>query len=404
MRIPTIAFSPQVFQRYLVWGASTSGVEQTFAHRTRLLLHRQGMAETNDMAVLKCAMERRPSEEAEVIGLAQEIWVEFYCDAKNRATKERIDKGISRRQRGASEGSAKCTETEFLRRRRKATAMEINKKDKEVPEFTLETGAGQKKEIRKQEAKALKRKAECYESGHLLDDEIDEEVKMAHKERKKRRKVNLRDRTNKEQRVVAVTGKRIDLWEDCAEMLVYVSEDCRNDDALDRLIRAATAGVATDRMRAQIFVCSSLSNMGTRLKWAASIVGGWVVDKAFFEQKGKKVPIMKLFPARTVHKEFWFSDGAQRKHSEIFAMTRAAGKKWKILEGGKEHYKTRFEQAQRSHRGPNIIAVLSNRDSKAIATHSEREEYSQREVEREREIESWRWCLDAVALLLVGIV
>ena len=61
----TLGALATVWQRYLAFGTSTSGIEQSFSKMRRLTAQRGDMSETRDFVILKVATDRVAADEDE---------------------------------------------------------------------------------------------------------------------------------------------------------------------------------------------------------------------------------------------------------------------------------------------------------------------------------------------------
>jgi hypothetical protein len=120
-----------------------------------------------------------------------------------------------------------------------------------------------------------------------------------------------------------------------------------------------------DRLSATVFVVQDVAQAGQRTNWAATLVGGSIVTARFFE--GEDAPVITKVKAIGIHKELYISQAVRANHPAIAEVitkaTRLAGSKWKMIET-EAAFVARYVQANKSHRGPNVIAILSRVDSK----------------------------------------
>eukprot|EP00969_Alexandrium_andersonii_P039569 1733387-Alexandrium_andersonii.AAC.1 len=123
--------------------------------------------------------------------------------------------------------------------------------------------------------------------------------------------------------------------------------------------------ITTERMGAMVFVVSGLDNPGTRVAWAVALVGGALVQPSYF--LGNSTACLHYKRGCNTHRELWLSTQTREKHSEVCALLQATaamkGSKIKLI-GTKAAWLDRYNIAVKSHRGPNIIAVLGKHESK----------------------------------------
>jgi len=168
---PMTALSP-VLERYCAWTLSTSGVEQSFSKADRSKVANTPASDATEERLLKLLVNKiAPEEVARVCGRAQELYL-LACPGETRERADaRLDKGASK-----SDKLQKSSEASWLRARRQAVGAALNLASATAAQQPTTEDAlpeGLQKEVRFQQKKALKRKAECLRDGLLLQREID---------------------------------------------------------------------------------------------------------------------------------------------------------------------------------------------------------------------------------------
>ena len=166
-----------VLIKHATYGASTSGVEQTFSRFKRTFgEHRLGGNELTELDVMKLVFDRNPAEEQDVIRLAREHWVQEFGMARRTPAEERIDAGRPRKMK--IDGT---TEVSMIKRRRSDVSKLVDGYDTdELAEVSIEDLDGwtarHEKEMQFQLKKNLKRKVQAYEEGVLTNGELDADI------------------------------------------------------------------------------------------------------------------------------------------------------------------------------------------------------------------------------------
>ena len=127
---------------------------------------------------------------------------------------------------------------------------------------------------------------------------------------------------------------------------------------------SADLQVVGSRLDATAFMVIDVAEPSSRTRWACVLAGGYLVSEACLRTAGVG-PCLKFHDPTLVHKELWVSPAVREKHDEVWAaIQRAAerpGSKWKLLNTRAE-WVARYNSAVKSHRGPNIIAILSKKE------------------------------------------
>lgn len=343
-------------------------------------MSREDMAASRECYILKVATDRRVDEEGEIVSRARELWVKHYGHAKKGPNlKVMRNKGIAQPRRLSTLADGSVTESQFLNERRVALSKAVQAADDVSHDDELARAAWTESHREVEQKQLLiqrKRKVEESALGNLLPEECDSELENDVDHDKKRRKVNDSKMLHKAAKKEAAVGKRVDLRAVCEGKKVFIETELRNDGQLMAAVRRSF-DVVDNRLDAFVFVTPDVANPGTRTKWACIVMGGFLVSAGYFKSSG---PFIKYDDATKVHKEIWMSPAAREKHDEIWTILCAAvavkGSKWKLIDSmGK--WIERYNAAFKSHRGPNIIAILSKKETKdarppvCMYTHSD---------------------------------
>ena len=358
-----------VLERFTAFSASTGGVERTFSSRARLLLCKQFMSDHRDVVTLKVALERRPDEEQKVVELAREVWSSIYGMVRASSKRQKMTAGVPKRKfmQTKKKNKADNTETEFIRCRRKAVsdaicngADTVHNPRKAQRRHWSDTHS---KVLDAQLTKATKRKVHGFEMGQMLASEVTDDIESSVKAEQKKRQTNMDARDRKRKKAVTTILSPTDFIDQCKNKNVF-AEATVLDRGLERVIESRGLHLKTNRLQAEIFVVGGVDKAGLRTKWAAAIVGGWLVSADVLNKR--KGAFVKYGRACAVHKEIWFSEKSQTKHSEVHQLVKSAveleGSKWLTI-ASRAAFIERYTKALKSHRGPNIIAVVSSNDA-----------------------------------------
>ena len=315
--------------RFSVYGGSTSGVEQNFAAKLRVLSHREDMTGQRDTCLMKVALERRPEEESHVIGVAQEIWAEHFGHARESPKEARLDKDRKVLDVDGPSGSTEkskhnSSEAAFLRARRGAVKEGVAKRGLAMSMQDIDTAEvpgwmpSHEKERQFQVQKRRKLMVGAFKDGHLVDEEITAEVeedaaradKRADelaKERSAKDRLDTEKLSSKKYRVADMQGKKI-----------FVDGKCPQQDACKAAAGAHLLQCVQDRLQADIFVVPQIADPPQRTEWACAIVGGLLTVPAFI--KGEEAPAIKYAQACRLKRDIDFAEHFQADHPSIHAL------------------------------------------------------------------------------------
>ena len=166
----------QTLVMYATWSVSSSGVEQLFSKVKKSPIELSSASVDTDRrtAVVMGSIKGTATEERDLIATAQKYYCDLLRSGKSRAQgpEKRLDKGAARATTKVVLKKGKKSEAAWHRRRRAAVAKSAELATpprKMVVEADLPESA--KKELDKQKAGALKRKAQAYLDGYLAKEE-----------------------------------------------------------------------------------------------------------------------------------------------------------------------------------------------------------------------------------------
>ena len=199
----------QALVHYLVFGGSTSGVEQGFSKAAWAVHSRrhQAKASTEDLAV-KVTLDNRCYDERALLPLARKCWSVCY-GAPRVHDVHRIDKGVTKLLQD-EDGAHGKSEAAFIRKRRKAAASaganqsldsEVNTQELDI--VWTEKHDAEKLFLRK---KMKCRRVQAFAEKSLLDDEITPELLADREACAQKLEKNEADRVTKKLRTQAKMG------------------------------------------------------------------------------------------------------------------------------------------------------------------------------------------------------
>ena len=320
--------------------------------------------------IAKIVLDRRPEEENEVIGLAQEAWRANYGEPRRSFPSQRVNKG-KKRQHLATEG----TEVAFVRKRRlqvadaAATAASSGQC---IDSAAIQRAAAPAWTDKHQSENAFnadklnKKRLNAYLQGQLTHDEIDEELVRkanAHKAAcEKKNKEYLRDHGRRERRSA---GGRHLTDDQLRGKAVYIEKSLRDDQGLLRSIRSRGMHIVDGRMNSTIFVVSDPGSPGERILWRLVLAGGYAaVPGVFTEGRGMAVAYS---PAVESKRSVWISPGFRERHEASSAIIGDTVKttprsRWTIITGPGASFTDAATKAARAGNRMGVLALLHTRE------------------------------------------
>ena len=346
-----------VCARYAAWRKATAFNEHTFAFSKELLIHKRHAHETTEFVLIKIVRDRKPSEDNEIIGLAQEYWAQSYGDVRNSPAEPRADVGRKRK-------STQDSEAAFLRKRRKEVLeLELNDDDEEVAEKWT---AGHVKEVEFQDNKILTKKVEAYMDGLLLPEEEDAELREAVAAKQKNMKANAADRDRAERTVREVVG--IKSGRDFKDEGIWIAESVDGVELRARITELG-AHVEHDRLKATVFIVENPSDPGMRVAWVSAMTGSLVTTaNRIIKNEG---PMIQYQAAINTPRSIYVSTTFANHHPEIWKVLEASPRmptsKWKVMNDLLTFLQV-FAKADKSHRGANALALITSHENKEDST------------------------------------
>ena len=294
--------------RAFTWSVSTSGLEQRFSKTAYYISTGQcHMSERTENALflLIAADLDEQLEIDDLIAGAQRIWLDVYKIACRRHKKgQRLDIGVPHKW---SKKPLRLGHQAFLQNRRRAIAPKFGLADSlisDVIDAAALPGA-MNKELTFLAKKAHKRKADGYEAGELLPDELDPEVlRDAELERKRARKSRLARAATFLRNERTVNKSPMNLGSELFNSTLCLEPSLEHiwRDAL--IENGCTVGSSRD---AQVFVSQSpLQLADPVMLWACVLRGGWIVSTDFILQ-GFGISL-KLYAACLTRRHLYVSD------------------------------------------------------------------------------------------------
>lgn len=326
-----------LIKRVGAWGASTSGVEQSFAkQRTSQGPHRAEMTEehVNMDAYILSKSHREPfktgADRIKFFNRARTAWAVMYGHARERRVFNRRDKGRPNpRKAGARR---RKTEKEWLKKRRASVTDGVRAckvvRRVDVDPYWTDT---HNKEIEFQNKKQNKDKVMAYVDGLLLPSEVtddlnDQKTDMEISDAKRHLAREKQHETRTLERVVhtplVLKGKN-----------VFVDVEVPNMKTLAKVTYELGATFTRNRAIANVFVVDSVASPGVLNQWCLALGGGFACTVEYILSKMKR-GVALAFKASLNTKRFFCMTEDFAEHNEaitaVVALKAAgAGSKWR---------------------------------------------------------------------------
>ena len=331
--------------QYHAFGASSSGVEQSFSRAAWAFGNRNGCARpsTEEFSVKALLDLPKVQDTKSLFRLARVVWVWCFGEAR-QVCRERIDKGMPRNNQTA--GHDEATEAGFIRRRRRAE-LEAGRRYEERLRAGEQSNRGRgssdssdsdvwtekhEKELQFQNRKLKHRKIQACAENSLLPDEVEDGMLEEAQLCKKNMLAREAARQKKQQKVLAAEqGCSLDevrrqLTAKTAFLAVAASEELRRGLGQLRLRQVPSASDA------EVIICSRpgfLANPRHRLLSAL---------KGCFELSPKLLThgqgaVLKLHPAASIQRVLLVSTACARQRCRFWRFFRNAlptGHKWTL--------------------------------------------------------------------------
>jgi len=318
---------------YVAYGASTSGVEQSFAKGSWMFTNRQLKSHPDvEEAMLKLGLDLPHNDQKEVVKVARRLWAHCY-GAPRHHDSVRIDAGVKRER--ASEPGSSCdpsmepspkkarSEIEFLRARRQA-AREVSQ-DMPGSGFSIPDiedvkdmegwGEGHSKELEFIKNKLHKRKVQAAFEKALLPSEDTLALQLEGATTKAKMIKDQRARDRKSARTEAYMSKTAqDVMNIIKGKTVFVEPEVSSAVLLIKF------GCNSLRPKfcheAEVFVVDDVAAPGKKVRWASAIRGSYVMSPStVLDNRGG---ILKMKPAIATKRTIFVSEGCRREHSALF--------------------------------------------------------------------------------------
>ncbi len=253
-------------------------------------------------------MDHVPAEEDTVVVAAQAVWRANYGSARQRSGTSRLDTGVPKNLPPAGE-----TEIAWLRQRRDAVAVgsaaaaaarppRAGPDDEDEEAEDVHWSAGHEQERAFQREKAFKKRMRSLEEGTALPEEVEEFRVLWQEEQEKRRKTDHTRLVGKDRLARLDEGRGCTI-EDLQNKAIFVEDECKNDELMDRL-KQYGASLSQTRVGATVYVVRDPSLPGNRVKLCACLKGGFVMTPALHQGA-----VVKFESALQTKRNVYFSAG-----------------------------------------------------------------------------------------------
>ena len=370
-----------VFKRYAVYSGTTAGVERINSLAERVLRFKSNASASYQDIFVKLIADRVYHDQKKVVDKARELWHENYGSCRDREGEVLTSKGIKRKTSDFSRRhgcSNKLTEAGFLRRRNRSIADAVTKhsaheqqgcnaKLRDAADSEV-WSARHQKEATHQAQEFKRRKVEANLQGSLMNDEMSAELLAATETFKKGAEARAKARDKENDKIEATRKSNVfDLKKHDGKAIAFLKDTACKD--LRHRAHMAGLTVVTEAERADIYVVELVGDPGKRCLMKAGIFGAFIVSPQTLKgQPGGSYA--KYKPGGDIDKRIWASPDFQHKHGELFAIIRQActdgGTKWRMIVGCKATFVREWVKANKSHRGPNTIALVCSNEAKEL--------------------------------------
>ena len=324
----------EALEAFVAYGASTSGVEQSFSKGSWLFGNRQLKAhEDVEESIIKLGLDLPNNDLPYVVAIARRVWAHCFGMPRQQKRCSRIDAGVRRPGPSSSsnampgsemDGATRYeSEIDFLRARRQAgreAARGVAVGNINVPELESVMGMegwtdNHSKELGFINTKLHKRKVQAAAERTLLPSE---RTTGLHEEAREAKRVCIRDqraRERKAARAEASHSKTVaQVFEDIKGMTVFIEHDVVNS-ALKIEAGCCSLRVKSCHADADVLVVADVASMGQEAQWAAAIRGCYVMSPStLLEKRGG---IVKAKRAAAIQRTIFVSEACRKKHSRL---------------------------------------------------------------------------------------
>ena len=374
-----------VLQRFAAYRASTSGVEQSFAH-----LHfiekakRSDASEQAELDALTLRLDMPAALQGPVVLEAQRVWTKYFGMCRNGGRRRflgpmRNVKTVETVNKVMAVKAERCTETNMLHDRRHQVTLAAQQHPLEMDEALEEaklasrsawTSAHQK-EHNLQAVRVLACQAELAESGLLLPSERSQVVDQAATVLGQRRAKNWQERQRQQWRILQLERRPTPKL---ANARVYFARDLRCTPA------SVTAAIIKHRLRrsgdlakADVFVVNDPTQAGLLTRLAASLRGGCLVTPTYAVTGGAAGACVAFQPATMQPRWLWASPRFQRQHPRLVSLlkevmtVRNATMKWTWVDSCSDYLlrcRGKARAQQQKHIG--LVTVVDKLRGRAV--------------------------------------
>lgn len=369
-----------VLQRFACFGASTSGIEQSFSLVQKILpacrLNAKVELDTESRLIALLVEKQTLAQVEHLCEASSKIWLEVFPGSRRfrNHTRPRLDKGIARLRADANDDDAlitqKLSENRFLKRCRREVGLATPQSSRQaldhyVPE-TWSARHGDERQFQYDKRKA--RRVEAQIEGVLLPEETTAEDIVDARLESDRRLTSLIERTKAKAKVEAVLTAQPPTPRELHGATVFISESVlsANRGSLSLALRGHEADRVTHEALGNIFVVPDVTRLTEAVSIAACLKGAWVISpEVFCLAPG---PALKFKPALATRRFIWASDGFKEEHPEAWGMLRrvstpAIGRaQWVFLDSGADWAASKA-RAIRSNNASKVLALLSSQEA-----------------------------------------
>lgn len=320
-----------VLQRFAAYRASTSGVEQSFAH-----LHfvekakRSDTSEQAELDSLTLRLDTPASLHEPMISEAQRLWTRHYGLCRKGGRRRFVGpKNTVMTVLKVPKVHKTLTETQLLKDRRDqvAAASRNHRVDLDaVLAAARRTGqsawtSAHQKEADMQAVRALGCRAEMAETGLLLPTECNRSVAQATTVLAQKRLNNWKER-HRRQAVMTILEQRPAA--NLANVRVHIAQDlpCTPASICKAIIQHRLRR-CDDLAQADVFVVQDPTRVGILTQLAVSLRGGRLVTPRYLFSGGAAGASVAFRPAMRQPKWIWVSNRFQQQHPRIFNILKA---------------------------------------------------------------------------------
>jgi hypothetical protein len=355
--------------RLPVYTPTSSGVEQAFSRYKAVFGEARGcISEVSENVLLKLAIDRRPQEEEVVVGMAREVWSEFFGACRMSPSAPRADTGTRKRKAAVEDDTTDLTETAWLDKRAASIASlpapSMADQDGAIAAACVSMwGDAHKKEVEFQEQKGRAFKVEAFLGNMLLESEIDKDIRLDAAKEEAKRESNTKARNDKVAKAVQAMNPKVPSAAELEGKTAFIEAEAKSTN-LTQVLNENNIGVTTERAGADFYVATSIASPGVRTAWWAVAKGAFVFHPDHFVRGHGAV--LKYKRAADTKRTLWLSSDVRQKHPKIveiiehFALREVS--KWKLLKCSLAEFISKYDKAKVAHKGCNFIAIVRGKE------------------------------------------